>query len=46
MDHCSSLFHYQSDNRITTESILERMYRQLDSDINNIQEYIAGKKAA
>ena len=41
-----SLFHYQSNNRITTESILERMYRQLDSDINNIQEYIAGKKVA
>jgi hypothetical protein len=37
-----SLFETQPDHSIPTGSKLERLYRQLDSDINEIQAYLAG----
>lgn len=41
-----SLFHYQTDNQMLTESRLEHLYRKLDSDLNEIVEYLAYRKAA
>jgi hypothetical protein len=41
-----SLFHHQPDPAIDTSSKLERMYRQLDFKINDIQKYLAAHKAA
>jgi len=37
-----SLFETQPDHSIPTGSKLERLYRQLDTDINEIQSYLAG----
>jgi nucleotidyltransferase/DNA polymerase involved in DNA repair len=36
-----SLFENQPDQSIATGSKLERLYRRLDNDINEIQEYLA-----
>ena len=41
-----SLFHNQPDHEMLTESKLEQLYRRLDTDLNNIQNYLFGKKAA
>jgi hypothetical protein len=41
-----SLFHHQTDHTLPTESKLERMYRQLDLKLDEIQEYLQGEKAA
>ena len=41
-----SLFEQQPDAGIDTGSILERLYRRLDIDINEIQKYLAGSPAA
>ena len=41
-----SLFDQQPDAGIDTGSILERLYRRLDIDINEIQKYLAGSPAA
>jgi hypothetical protein len=41
-----SLFENQPDASIASGSILERMYRRLDSDINEIQDYLSGRHAA
>lgn len=41
-----SLFHHQVDKTFYTESKIERMYRKLDENLIEIQNYIAGKKAA
>jgi len=41
-----SLFEQQPDAGIETGSKLERLYRMLDSDINEIQDYLSGRKAA
>ena len=41
-----SLFHNQPDIDMSTESKLEQLYRQLDRDLNNIQDYLSGRKAA
>lgn len=38
-----SVFERQPDHSIPTGSILERLYRQLDADINEIQAYLAGE---
>jgi hypothetical protein len=38
-----SLFETQPDDSIPTGSKLERLYRQLDADINEIQAYLAGE---
>lgn len=41
-----SLFHHQPDPALETSSKLERLYRQLDLTVNDIQEYLAGHRAA
>jgi hypothetical protein len=41
-----SLFHNQIDKEMYTESKLEQLYRQLDTDLDKIQEYLSGRKAA
>ena len=41
-----SLFHNQPDGEICTESKLEQLYRKLDTDLNKIQDYLSGRKAA
>jgi hypothetical protein len=41
-----SLFHHQTDHTLPTESKLERMYRQLDLKLDEIQEYLQGENAA
>jgi hypothetical protein len=41
-----SMFHYQTNNKMPIESKLERLYRNVDSDLDKIKEYISGKNAA
>lgn len=41
-----SLFHYQVDHTMTTNSKIERLYRRLDDSIAEIQDYLSGKSAA
>lgn len=41
-----SLFEQQPDHSIATGSKLERLYRKLDVDINEIEDYLSGKKVA
>jgi len=41
-----SLFEQQPDHSIPTQSILERMYRDLDTDLNKIMGYLTGRMAA
>jgi hypothetical protein len=41
-----SLFEDQPDKSIDTGSKLERLYRRLDEQINEIQEYLSGREAA
>jgi hypothetical protein len=41
-----SLFKGQPDQNIVCGSKLERLYRRLDSDINEIEDYLAGRHAA
>jgi len=41
-----SLFYYQVDSTMHTESKIERMYRRLDDNLTEIQDYLSGKDAA
>lgn len=41
-----SLFESQPEHNITTDSILERMYRRLDDHINEIQDFLSGRQVA
>lgn len=41
-----SLFENQPDHSIISGSRLERLYRKLDSDINEIEDYLSGRNAA
>lgn len=41
-----SMFHYQVDSTMHTESKTERMYRRLDDNLIEIQDYLSGKSAA
>jgi hypothetical protein len=41
-----SLFDNQPDHNMSTGSKLERMYRRLDNELNEIQDYLAGRHAA
>ena len=41
-----SLFENQVDQSVANGSKLERLYRRLDSDLNDIQDYLAGRHAA
>ena len=41
-----SLFESQPDQSIAIGSRLERLYRRLDTDLNEIQDYLSGEKAA
>jgi len=41
-----SLFEKQPDHSIASGSKLERMYRRLDNELNEIQDYFAGGQAA
>ncbi len=41
-----SMFHYQVDSSMPTESKIERMYRRLDDNLTDIQDYLSGKNAA
>jgi len=41
-----SLFESQPDQSIAIGSRLERLYRKLDTDLNEIQDYLSGEKAA
>jgi hypothetical protein len=41
-----SLFEDQPDKSIDMDNILERKYRRLDEQLNEIQDYLSGKQAA
>lgn len=41
-----SLFENQVDQSIASGSKLERLYRRLDSDLNDLQDYLSDKRAA